>query len=141
MKKINHIGIAVPELEAAVEQYKSLGFHYHGSEEVASQKVRTAFFEVGESHVELLEPTADDSPISKFLGKRGSGIHHICVEVDNIDEALASYKQAGVRLINEEPFIGAGGHRVAFVHPKATSGVLLELLEAKSESGEDKGEA
>ena len=134
MKKINHIGIAVPELESAIDQYKTLGFQFHGKESVTSQKVNTAFFEVGESHIELLEPTADDSPIAKFLQKRGAGIHHMCVEVDDIEAALASYKAAGLRLVNEQPFIGAGGHRVAFVHPKSTSGVLLELLESKKES-------
>lgn len=134
MKKIDHIGIAVPELESAIEQYKSLGFEFHGTEDVPSQKVNTAFFEIGESHVELLEATAEDSPIAKFLGKRGPGIHHICIQVEDIEAALASYKEKGVRLINEQPVIGAGGHRVAFVHPKATSGVLLELLEPKKEA-------
>ena len=133
LEKINHIGIAVPELEAAVATYKTMGFEYDGAEEVASQKVKTAFFHLGESHVELLEPTADDSPIAKFLEKRGGGIHHICVQVDDIDKALEKYREGGVKLINEEPFIGAGGHRVAFVHPKATGGVLLELLETKKD--------
>ena len=133
MKKIDHIGIAVPDLASAIDQYKNLGFVFHKTEEVPQQKVNTAFFEIGESHVELLEATAEDSPISKFLSKRGPGIHHICVQVEDIDAALAQYKKAGVRLINEEPVIGVGGHRVAFVHPKATSGVLLELLENKAE--------
>lgn len=131
IKKINHIGIAVPNLEEAVKRYKAMGFHYDKTEEVESQKVRTAFFEAGESHVELLEATSEDSPIAKFLEKRGPGIHHMCVEVDDIEAALAAYKAEGLQLINEEPFIGAGGHRVAFVHPKATGGVLLELLESQ----------
>lgn len=131
MKKIDHIGIAVPEMEAAIAQYKSLGFDFHGQETVASQKVNTAFFEIGESHIELLEPTEEDSPVGKFLAKRGAGIHHICIQVDDIEAALARYKAEGVRLINETPVIGAGGHRVAFVHPKSTSGVLMELLEPK----------
>lgn len=133
LEKINHIGIAVPELESAIEQYKTMGFEYHGSEEVVEQKVKTAFFEVGESHIELLEATEEDSPIGKFLAKRGPGVHHICVQVDDIEAALAHYREAGMRLINETPVIGAGGHKVAFVHPKSTQGVLLELLEPKSE--------
>lgn len=131
IKKINHIGIAVPNLDEAIGRYKAMGFTYDKTEEVPSQKVKTAFFEAGESHVELLEATAPDSAIAKFLEKRGPGIHHLCVEVDNIDAALAAYKAEGLQLIHEEPFIGAGGHRVAFVHPKATGGVLLELLETK----------
>ena len=131
MKGIEHIGIAVPELGPAVEQYKKLGFRFDGIEEVDAQKVRTAFFLVGDSHMELLEPMSDDSPISKFLEKRGSGVHHVCVRVDDIDAALDAYKKEGVHLINETPVIGAGGHRVAFIHPKAASGVLIELLEAK----------
>ncbi len=134
MKKIDHIGIAVPELSAAVEQYKSLGFEFHGIEEVAEQKVNTAFFEIGESHLELLEPTAPESPIAKFLDKRGSGIHHICVRVDNIDAELERLSKTDAVLINEKPVIGAGGHRVAFIHPKSTSGVLLELLEQKKDA-------
>ncbi|CAM2009058.1 methylmalonyl-CoA epimerase [Acanthopleuribacter pedis] len=131
MKKIDHIGIAVPELDSAVQQYQDLGFEFDHIEEVPEQKVRTAFFELGESHVELLEATDPASPIAKFLDKRGPGIHHLCVEVDDIEAALADYKAKGVRLVNETPVIGAGGHRVAFVHPKATQGVLLELLERK----------
>ena len=130
MKKLNHIGIAVPNLEEAIEQYKAMGFTFEKTEDVPEQKVRTAFFTLGESHVELLEATEEDSAVGKFLKKRGPGIHHICVDVDDIDKALADYKDAGLRLINEEPFIGAGGHRVAFVHPKATGGVLLELAES-----------
>lgn len=132
MNKIDHIGIAVENLEEASRNYQNLGFHFHGNESVPSQKVNTAFFEIGESHIELLEPTAPDSPIAKFLEKRGSGIHHICVEVDDIHAALADYKSKGVRLIHEEPFIGAGGCLVAFVHPKACNGVLLELKQAQS---------
>jgi len=131
MKQIDHIGIAVPELAAAVDQYKNLGFEFHGMEEVVEQKVKTAFFEIGESHLELLEATGEDSPIAKFLAKRGPGIHHICVRVDDIDAELARLAKTDAILINEKPVIGAGGHRVAFVHPKSTSGVLLELLEQK----------
>lgn len=133
LEKINHIGIAVPELDAAIEAYKTMGFAYHGTEEVAEQKVKTAFFECGESHIELLEATQEDSPVGKFLAKRGPGIHHICIQVEDIEAALVKYREAGLRLINETPVIGAGGHKVAFVHPKSTHGVLLELLEPKSE--------
>lgn len=127
-KKIDHLGIAVPNLKDAVAFYTQLLGHGPGhEEEVADQKVRAAFFSVGESHFELLEPTAPDSPISKFLAKRGGGIHHICVEVDDIDACLAAYKADGVLLIDPEPRIGAHGKRIAFVHPKSTGGVLLEL--------------
>lgn len=129
MKKIDHIGIAVNELESAIKTYTTMGFEYEKTEEVDDQKVRTAFFKVGESHVELLEATDPSSPIAKFLDRRGPGIHHICVEVDDLDEALATYKSEGIRMAQEEPSIGAGGHRIAFVHPKATGGVLIELLE------------
>lgn len=133
MKRIDHLGIAVSDLESAIDTYKTLGFAYGHTEEVSSQKVNTAFFTVGESHVELLEPTSEDSVIARFLAKQGPGIHHVAVEVDDIDAALAHYKAAGIRLVNEEPVIGAGGHRVAFVHPKSTGGVLLELMELVKE--------
>ncbi|PIE01331.1 MAG: methylmalonyl-CoA epimerase [Acidobacteria bacterium] len=127
--KIDHIGIAVPNLDAAASAYKDLKFHFDHIETVEEQKVRVAFFHCGESHIELLEPTAEDSPIAKYIAKKGGGIHHLCVEVDNLEEALQEYAEKGVRLINEKPVIGAGGCRVAFVHPKSTHGVLLELKE------------
>jgi len=127
--KVDHIGIAVASLKEAEKNYRDLGFHYDHSETVEDQKVSVAFFHCGESHIELLEPTADDSPIAKFLEKKGSGIHHLCVEVDNLEAELKRYADNGVRLINPEPVIGAGGCRVAFVHPKSTQGVLLELKE------------
>ncbi len=133
IEKIDHIGVAVPDLKRAIEDYQALGFDFDKVETVESQKVRTAFFHVGESHVELLEPTGPDSVIAKFLEKRGPGVHHICVRVKDIDAALAAYKKAGVRLVNQEPFIGAGGCRVAFVHPKAAAGVLLELSQPPAE--------
>ena len=133
MKKIDHIGIAVPALDSAVAQYRALGFPLDGIEAVPSQKVNTAFFPIGESHIELLEPSSEDSVIAKFLNKRGPGIHHICIEVDDIEAAMAEYREAGVCLVNEQPTIGAGGHRVAFIHPKSASGVLLELLERRRE--------
>jgi len=130
INKIDHLGIAVENLEAAREIYDSLGFRFIKTEDVPEQKVTTAFYEAGESHIELLEATAPDSPIAKYLDKNRPGIHHLCIEVDDIEATLADYRAKGVRLINEEPVIGAGGCRVAFVHPKATSGVLLELKEA-----------
>ena len=131
-KRVDHLGIAVPSLDDAVKNYEALlGAQCEGIEEVADQKVRAAFFSVGDTHIELLEPTIDDSPIRGFLEKRRGGLHHICIEVDDIDATLAAYRELGVRLIDEQPRIGAGGKRVAFVHPSATSGVLLEIAEAK----------
>ena len=130
VEKIDHIGIAVESIEKWLGFYKDvLGLDYTGSEEVAEQKVRVAFFKIGESQIELLEPTSDDSPIAKFLEKRGSGIHHIAVKVDDIDAALARHHEVGARLIDNEPRIGAHNMRIAFIHPKTSGGVLLELCE------------
>ena len=130
-KKIDHIGIAVPSLADAIPMYEELlGIPVEHTEEVADQRVNTAFFSVGESHFELLEPTAEDSPIAKYLAKRRGGMHHMCVEVEDIDAVLAEYKRKGIRLIDEEARAGAHGKRVAFIHPAATGGVLLELSEA-----------
>lgn len=129
-KKIDHLGIAVPSLEAALPVYRTLfGTDVEHIEEVPDQKVRTAFFSVGESHFELLEPIGDDGPIAKYLAKRRGGIHHVCVEVTDIEAVLAEYKRQGIVLIDETPRAGAHGMRVAFVHPKSTGGVLLELSE------------
>lgn len=129
MKKIDHIGIAVPELKTAMALYETLGFLCDGTEEVATQMINTAFFRVGDSHIELMEPTSENSVITKFLQKRGPGIHHICIEVDDLEGQLRRYREAGLQLVNPEPVIGAGGHRVAFIHPRSTSGVLIELRE------------
>ena len=127
-KKIDHLGIAIPSLETALPVYETLfGQTVEHIEEVPDQGVRTAFFSVGESHFELLEPMDDTGPIARYLEKRRGGIHHVCVEVTDIDAVLAEYKRNGVRLIDEEPRKGAKGMRVAFVHPAATGGVLLEL--------------
>jgi methylmalonyl-CoA/ethylmalonyl-CoA epimerase len=131
-KKIDHLGIAVPNLTAASALYETLcGAPPTHTEVVEDQRVRVSFFEVGESHFELLEATDPSSPIAKFLEKnpRG-GLHHVCVEVTDIEAALADYKARGVRLIDETPRLGAHNKRVAFVHPAATGGVLLELSEA-----------
>lgn len=131
MKKIDHLGIAVPRLEEAIEAYKALGFEVEATHEVPTEKVRAAFLPVGESHLELLEPTDPSSVIARVLEKR-SGLHHVCVLVDDLEAAMAQMKAKGVRLIDETPRVGAGGCRVAFVHPKAAGGVLLELKEQSS---------
>ena len=128
MLKIDHLGIAVKGLDEAVAAWKALGFEVGGVHEVPSERVRTAFLPIGESHLELLEPTDESSVIAKFLEKR-SGLHHVCFLVDDIDAALAEAKAKGVQLIDQAPRTGAGGCRVAFVHPKAAGGVLVELKE------------
>jgi methylmalonyl-CoA/ethylmalonyl-CoA epimerase len=130
VEKISHIGIAVESIEKWLGYYKDiLGLEYGGSEEVAEQKVRVAFLKIGESKIELLEPTSEDSPIAKFLEKRGGGIHHIAVKVDDIEAALARHHEAGARLIDEKPRVGAHNMRIAFIHPKASGGVLMELCQ------------
>lgn len=132
IQKIDHLGIAVRSLETAIPYYeKALGLTCEGIEEVASQKVKTAFFEVGGVHIELLEPTAEDSPIAKFIESRGEGIHHIAFGTDDIGGQLAQASGAGVRLIHETPFEGAAGKLVAFLHPKSTMGVLTEFCTPK----------
>ena len=130
MKKppLDHIGIAVSSLERAAI-YNVLGLEIDHVETVESQKVKTAFLSVGNANLELLEPTAPDSPIAKFIEKRGEGIHHICLRVENIDAHLEKLKADGYRLINESPVPGAHGCRVAFLHPAAGNGVLIELSE------------
>ena len=124
--RLDHLGIAVADMTVAIRAYEALGFSVSATHEVPSEKVKTAFLSLGESHIELLEPTEPGSVIARFLEKR-SGLHHICVLVDDIDAALAELKARGVALIDERPRVGAGGCRVAFVHPKAAAGVLLEL--------------
>jgi methylmalonyl-CoA epimerase len=128
--KINHLGIATKSIAEALKFWQdSLGLENIHTEVVEEQKVRVAMLPIGESRVELLEPTSEDSPISKFLEKRGGGIHHIAVEVEDIEAALAKLKAEGARLIDETPRIGAEGCLIAFVHPAATGGVLLELTQ------------
>ncbi|MBP1910989.1 methylmalonyl-CoA epimerase [Thermococcus stetteri] len=129
IKKIDHVGIAVKNLEEAIKVWEGLGLKVDEIEEVPDQKVRTAIIHVGESRIELLEATSEDSPIAKFIAKRGEGIHHIALGVDNIEEHLEKLKEAGYRLIDEKPRIGAGGAKIAFVHPKSVTGVLLELCQ------------
>jgi methylmalonyl-CoA/ethylmalonyl-CoA epimerase len=128
MTKLDHIGIAVRSLDAA-KIYETLGLTIGHVETVESQGVKTAFLSVGDSNLELLVPTGPDSTVAKFIEKRGEGIHHICLRVDNIEEHLARLKAAGYRLINEAPVPGAHGCRVAFLHPAAGNGVLIELSE------------
>ena len=128
--KIDHLGIATKGIDDALKFWSdALGLENVHTEVVEDQKVRVAMLPIGESRIELLEPTSEDSPISKFLEKRGGGIHHIAVEVDDIEKALEKLKSQGMRLIDETPRIGAEGCRVAFVHPSAANGVLLELVE------------
>jgi methylmalonyl-CoA/ethylmalonyl-CoA epimerase len=128
--KIDHIGIATDGIEEAATFYRDvLGLDVGRTEEVAEQKVRVAMLPIGESRIELLEATSADSPISRFLAKRGPGIHHIAVCVDDIRASLAELRESGARLIDEEPRVGAGGCLVAFVHPSSTGGVLLELVQ------------
>ena len=128
--KIDHLGIAVHSIEEAKKLFQdTLGLEFEGSETVAEQKVTTAFFPVGDSEVELLQSTAPDGPIAKYLEKRGEGIQHIAFRVENIEEALAELKEKGIRLIDEKPRLGAGGAKIAFLHPKSTHGVLIEISE------------
>lgn len=130
IKKIDHIGIAVKDLNKAIEFYESvLGLKVHGTEVVEEQKVRVAFLPTGDSEVELLESTSPDGPIARHLEKNGEGIQHIAFRVDNLEEKLAGLKAGGVRLIDEKPRYGAGGARIAFLHPKSTFGTLIELCE------------
>jgi methylmalonyl-CoA/ethylmalonyl-CoA epimerase len=130
MKKptLDHIGIAVRSLDSA-KIYEALGLRVEHVETVESQGVRTAFLSVGDSNLELLEPLSADSPVGRFVAKRGEGIHHICLRVSNLDEHLARLKAKGFRLINDAPVPGAHGCRVAFLHPAAGNGVLIELSE------------
>jgi len=130
--KIDHIGIATRQLEEGLAVWRdALGLRIDSTEEIAEQGVRVAMLAVGETHVELLEALTPDSPVGKFLAKRGPGIHHIALEIDDIAASLAELKSKGARLIDETPRVGAGGCLVAFVHPSSTDGVLLELVQRR----------
>lgn len=130
-KKINHIGIAVHSLDASIPFYRDqLGMNFEGTEEVVDQQVRVAFLQVGESRIELLEPTSDASPVAKYLQKKGEGIHHLAYEVEDIAATLEKMKEQGVRLIDEAPRQGAHDSLIAFLHPKASGGVLTEICQA-----------
>ncbi|MBC7087373.1 MAG: methylmalonyl-CoA epimerase [Tissierellales bacterium] len=130
VKKIDHIGIAVKDLEKAVEFYEQmLGIKCEGKEVVEEQKVKVAFLPIGDTEIELLESTDEEGPIAKFIEKKGEGIQHIAFRVDNIEATLEDLKNKGVRLIDEKPRYGAGGAKIAFLHPKSTNGVLIEISE------------
>jgi methylmalonyl-CoA/ethylmalonyl-CoA epimerase len=130
IKKIHHIAIVVPDINEALTFWQdALGLDLSHVEDVPAQETRVAFLPTGGSEVELVEPTSDTSGMARYMAKRGPGIHHICFEVEGIEGILAQLKAKGVQLINEEPTIGAGGKKVAFIHPKSTGGVLVELYE------------
>ncbi len=128
--KINHLGIATNGIDEALKFWQdALGLENVHTETVEDQKVRVAMLPIGDTKIELLEATSEDSPIAKFLEKRGGGIHHIAVEVENIEESLMKLKKEGTRLIDEKPRVGAEGCLIAFVHPSSSNGVLLELIQ------------
>ncbi len=129
MTKIDHLGIAVKSIVAARGFYESLGLQIVQEETVEHEKVRVAMIPVDESRIELLEPTAEDSPVGKFLARRGEGLHHIALHVDDISATLEELKAKGARLISDEIQIGAGGHFYFFVHPSSAGGVLLEICQ------------
>jgi methylmalonyl-CoA/ethylmalonyl-CoA epimerase len=131
-KYIEHIGIAVKNLDEAIAYYENvLGLKCYKIEDVEDQKVKTAFFKIGETKIELLESTTPDSPVGKFIEKRGEGIHHIAFAVDNLSEKLKKVEQKGIQLIDKVPKKGAEGLDIAFLHPKSTFGVLTEFCEKK----------
>ena len=127
IERIDHIGVAVHSIDEGRKFYESLGLEVEEIEEVQSEGVRVAMIPCGEGRIELLEPTREDSPIAKFLAKRGPGIHHVCLGTDDVDADDQKLRAAGVRVLRPEPTVGAGGCRVQFVHPKSAGGVLLEL--------------
>ncbi len=128
--KINHVAIAVPDIDGALSFWRdALGLELDHIEEVPSQNSIVAFLPTGESEVELVKPTLEDSGVGRFLKERGSGIHHVCLEVDNLDEMLADLKTKGIRLVNEAPVV-LPGRKVAFIHPKASGGILVELYQS-----------
>lgn len=127
-KKILHIGIAVKALKEATKTFEKLGLKFEGNEEVSGEKVRVAFFKIGESRIELLEPTSQDSAIAKFLNNKGEGVHHICLLADNLGDRVNELKKKGFKFAKNE-IMGAHGVRAAFLHPKTTNGVLIEIAE------------
>lgn len=132
VRKVDHVGIAVSNLDEAIKLYKDvLGLELHGVEVVEEQKVKVAFLPVGGTEVELLESTSPEGPIARYIEAKGQGIQHIAFQVDDIEAALEEMKSKGMRLIDEKPRYGAGGAKIAFLHPKSTNGVLIELCERK----------
>lgn len=135
LSHIEHIGIAVNDLKEAIPYYENiLGLKCYSIEEVKDQKVKTAFFKIGQTKLELLESTSPEGPIAKFIEKRGQGIHHIAFAVDDIDNAISEAEEKGIRLIDQQPRKGAEGLDIAFLHPKSTFGVLTEFCEDKNKS-------
>ncbi len=131
--KIHHLGIAVESLAEAIPVFeKLLGQKPCSQEEVVDQKVRVAVFEAGESRIELLESTASDSPVARFLNRRGPGIHHLTLTVPDLEQALAELEQSGFKLVDKAPHAGAAQEKIAFLHPSSTAGILIELLEEKN---------
>src|SRR5206468_4537952 len=130
MFTIDHLGIAVKSLATAKDIYETLGLTVSPEETVEAEQVRLVMVPVGESRLELLEPTSDNSPIAKFIAKRGEGLHHVSIRVPNLAGTVDRLKREGVRLVSDEIKVGAGGHSYIFVHPSSTGGVLLELVEA-----------
>lgn len=134
-KKINHIAVAVNNLEETAKFYEDvLGLSLSGVEVVSAQKTRAGFFRIGESNIELVQPSEPDSPLVKFLETRGQGIHHICFEVDDIESAVKAFLERGATMVDQKPRPGAHNTKVAFIHPKSSSGVLIELCEVPKES-------
>ena len=131
INKISHIGIAVKSIDEAAKFYEKIGLKIASIEEVPSQKIRVAFIPVGESKIELLEPTSDESTVAKFIEKKGEGIQHIAFAVDDLPDSLANCETEGIQLIDKEPRPGAGGADIAFLHPKSTYGVLYEFCKEK----------
>lgn len=131
LKKIDHIAIAVENLDEEIKRFRDvMGLEFIGTEVVEEQKVKVAFFKIGDVHIELTAPIADDSPISKFIAKRGTGIHHIAIETDNLKEQIKDFQDKEVRMLDTEPRNGAHNSLIAFAHPKSFSGVLVELKES-----------
>ena len=131
MFSIDHLGIAVKSLAASKAFYQQLGLRVESEEVIEHEKVRVAMLPLGESRIELLEPTSDDSPIARFLAKRGEGLHHISLRVRDLEGTVERMKQSGTRFVSDQIKIGAGGHRYVFVHPASAGGVLLELCEER----------
>jgi len=132
IKRVDHVAIVVEDIDSALGFWRdALGLHLEHVEEISEQQSTVAFLPVGDSEVELVQPTEADSGLGRYLQKRGPGMHHICLEVDDIDTMLDRLKEKGVRLINESPISGAGGKKLAFIHPQSTNGVLVELYQLK----------
>jgi methylmalonyl-CoA/ethylmalonyl-CoA epimerase len=132
---LDHIGIAVESIDSGLAIYRALGVEVEGVEEVEDQKVRVAFLPVGDSRIELLEPTDDSSPIARHLERRGAGLHHICLRVPDIRAAMAQLSGEGYRLLSDEPMRGAHDHLVSFIHPKSAGGVLIEISQKVAPDG------